>query len=204
MQPTTIGMMQASTPSSTPAPPAPSQGAAGGASVRTVPQGTSPATPGCLGGYYEGTYNCVVDFVGLGQLDNQGQTAFTLEINKMTVDKGLCQEFCPDLVIAQGTGTLFGLAGPYAFQSQLDGGLDCQTGEFRANIKQGVYGFPGPSDPNDEDSKLAVVFEMGTFGGMLKGMHDSGPPEQIDGDWALSETVTSVSCTGPFSVKLQP
>ena len=48
-------------------------------------------------------------------------------------------EFCPDLVIAEGSGTLFGLAGDtgVAFEGKLGCGLDCETGEFRATAPDG-------------------------------------------------------------------
>jgi hypothetical protein len=81
-------------------------------------------------------------------------------------------------VIAEGSGTLFGIAGDtgWAFEGELDGGLDCQTGEFRANAANGIFGLAGPSDPSDPGT-LGTVLDpaLGAFDGMFTGMHAARP-----------------------------
>jgi hypothetical protein len=181
-----------------PVPTAPRAG-----SGAALPQPTSMAGAGCKGGLYLGTYNCNVDFGGI-QSPLEGDVSFTLEIDE-TIVPGECDEFCPDLVIAEGTGTLFGFAGLIGFEAKLDGGLDCQTGEFRASAPSGIYGFAESSDPNDPDALWTVVDPAwGTFTGTLSGMHGSGPPERIAGDWDLADSVSGTACPGPFMVELQP
>jgi hypothetical protein len=160
----------------------------------------------CKGGQYVGRYDCSLDVLGIpSTLD--GDVSFVLEIDE-TVVPGECDaEFCPDLVIAEGSGTLFGIAGDtgWAFEGELDGGLDCQTGEFRATAANGVFGLAGPSDPSDPDA-LGTVLDpaLGAFDGMFTGMHAAGPPERIAGDWDLAEVADFARCTGPFMVELQP
>lgn len=182
-----------------PTPMAPRAGSAG-----APPQAMPMPRAQCKGGVYLGKYNCNVDFGGI-QSPLEGDVSFALEIDE-TVVPGECEaEFCPDLVIAEGSGTLFGLAGITGFEAKLDGGLDCQTGEFRASAPNGIYGLGGPSDPNDPDSLWTVLDPaFGEFMGTLSGMHANGPPERIAGDWDLSEPTLGARCAGPFMVELQP
>ena len=158
----------------------------------------------CKGGLYLGSYSCVVDVMGF-EMPLEGDVSFALEIDETVVPGECDSEFCPDLVIAEGSGTLFGLAGLTGFEAKLDGGLDCQTGEFRASAPKGIYGIAGPMDPNDPDS-LWTVFDppFGEFMGTLAGMHGSGPPERIAGAWDLAEATMFARCAGPFMVELQP
>jgi hypothetical protein len=110
-------------------------------------------------------------------------------------------------VIAAGTGTLFGAAGDtgWAFQGKLDGGLDCESGQFRASVPDGVYGLAGTSDPNDPNALITVADPpLGEFDGMLSGTHTNGSPERIAGDWDLVDIAELARCTGPFMVELQP
>lgn len=160
----------------------------------------------CKSGQYRGTYSCDLEVFGIPST-LEGNVSFVLEIDE-TVMPGECQaEFCPDLVIAAGTGTLFGAAGDtgWAFQGKLDGGLDCESGEFRASIPDGVYGLAGLSDPNDPSSVVIVADPpLGNFDGMLSGMHANGSPERIAGDWDLADAADFARCTGPFMVELMP
>jgi hypothetical protein len=160
----------------------------------------------CKGGQYLGKYTCDLDVFGIPST-LEGDVSFLLEIDA-TVVPGECEaEFCPDLVIAEGSGTLFGLAGDtgWGFEAQLDGGLDCRTGEFRATAPNGIYGIAGSSDAGDPDALWTVLDPpLGEFDGMLSGMHGSGPPERIAGDWDLIDAAELARCTGPFMVELQP
>jgi hypothetical protein len=193
--------------------PAPAAGTGGdfGNAMPAAPgtAGTPPAaTPvpraNCSGGVYLGTYNCTIDIAGI-RSPLEGDVSFALEIDQ-AVAPGQCDaEFCPDLVIAAGSGTLFGLAGLTGFEAELDGGLDCQTGEFRASAPNGIYGIPGSIDPDDPDALWTVLDPpLGTFMGSLTGMHASGPVERITGEWDLVEPAISTRCAGPFMVELQP
>ncbi len=169
-----------------------------------APQAMPMPRANCKGGLYLGTYSCNVNFMGF-DMPLAGDVSFTLEIDETVVPGECDSEFCPDLVIAEGSGTLFGLAGLTGFEAKLDGGLDCQSGEFRATAPNGVYGIAGPMDPNDPDS-LWTVFDpaFGAFMGTLAGMYGSGPPERIAGDWDLADPSIDARCAGPFMVELQP
>jgi hypothetical protein len=161
---------------------------------------------GCKGGEYVGKYNCDLDVLGIPST-LEGDVSFVLKIDE-TVVPGQCDdEFCPDLVIAEGSGTLFGVAGDtgWAFEAVLDGGLDCQTGEFRASAPHGIYGIAGSDDPNKPDALTTVLDpSLGEFNGTLSGMHESGPPERITGDWSLADAADFAHCTGPFMAELKP
>lgn len=166
-----------------------------------------PNTRDCSPGLYLGTYDCDLDFFGIVS-PLAGDVAFNLSINEMTVD-GECdvgEEFCPDLVISENGGTLFGLAaGLWGFETQLEGALDCTTGEFRATGFGGRWGAAVSSDPNDPDALWTVEDPpAGMFDGELTGMHTTAPNETISGDWFLLESGSGITCTGPFNVTLQP
>jgi hypothetical protein len=179
----------------------PQAGGAGAAAAMPTPRTT------CKGGQYRGRYTCDLEVIGIpASLD--GDVSFLLEIDETVIPgEGDCQEFCPDLVIAEGSGTLFGIAGDtgWAFEAELDGGLDCQTGEFRATAPNGIYGLGGSDDANDPNAVTTVLDPaLGAFNGMLSGMLGSGPPERIAGDWDLADAADFARCTGPFMVELQP
>lgn len=179
----------------------PSQLGSGGARAAMPAQHS-----GCKGGEYVGKYNCDLDVLGIPST-LEGDVSFELKIDE-TVMPGACDdEFCPDLVIARGSGTLFGVAGDtgWAFQAELEGGLDCMTGEFRASAPNGIYGLAGSDDPSKPDALTTVADPpLGNFNGMLSGMHASGPPEAIQGDWYLADAADFAHCTGPFMAELQP
>ena len=161
----------------------------------------------CSPGFYLGTYDCELDFFGIVS-PLAGDVAFNLSINEMTVD-GACEaneEFCPDLVISENGGTLFGVAaGLWGFETQLEGALDCTTGEFRATGLGGRWGTAVSTDPNDPDALWTVEEPpAGMFDGELSGMHSTSPTETIAGEWFLLESGSGITCTGPFTVALQP
>lgn len=179
----------------------PQAGTAASAPVMRAPQ------PSCKGGQYRGRYSCDLEVFGIPS-SLEGEVSFLLEIDETRVPGSPnCQEFCPDLVIAEGSGTLFGVAGDtgWAFEGKLDGGLDCQTGEFRATAPNGIYGLAGSDDANDPNAITTVLDPaLGNFDGSLSGTHASGPPERIAGNWDLADAADLARCTGPFTVELQP
>ena len=200
--------------SATPAMPSAGSSADFGNAAPMMPRPGAAGMPGpakppasranCKGGLYLGTYDCNVDFGGI-QAPLQGDVSFTLEIDATVVREDCDLEFCPELVIAEGSGTLFGLAGAIGFEAKLEGGLDCQTGEFRASAPGGIYGFPESVDPNDPDALWTVADPpWGTFKGTLSGDHGQGMPERVAGNWDLVDDVTGSRCAGPFMVELQP
>ncbi|HKP55122.1 MAG TPA: hypothetical protein VJV78_00295 [Polyangiales bacterium] len=176
------------------------QPALAGSAAPTPPE----ARASCRGGRYAGKYSCALEVFGIpAALD--GEVSFLLEIGQTAAPSG-CQEFCPDLVIAKGSGTLFGLAGDtgWGFEAELQGGLDCRTGEFRATAPKGIYGLAGSNDANDPNA-LSTVLDppLGDFNGMFSGMHVGGTPERITGDWDLVDAAELARCSGPFMVQLQ-
>jgi hypothetical protein len=164
--------------------------------------------PECSPGFYLGTYSCELTIGGL-PVPLEGDVSFNLSINEMIVP-GECEasdEFCSDLVISENGGTLYGIAfGFYAFETQLTGALDCATGEFRAMGLGGRWGTAISSDPNDPDALWTIEEPAaGSFDGELDGLHAlAGGTESIAGDWFLRDAVNDLTCTGPFTVTLQP
>lgn len=161
----------------------------------------------CSPGFYLGTYDCELTVFGV-TFPLMGEVSFNLSINEMTVDRECppSDEFCPDLVISENGGTLFGLAGGlWGFETELEGALDCTTGEFRATGLGGRWGAAVSSDPNDPDALWTVEDPpAGMFDGELMGMHTTTPAETIAGEWFLLESGSGITCTGPFTVTLQP
>lgn len=164
--------------------------------------------PNCDPGTYVGTYSCPLEQNGMDLgFVLEGAVAFDLAIDE-SVTPGECeegQEFCFDLVIAEGSGKLFGFVGFFiGFETGLEGGLDCTTGEFHATAVDGVWGIPVSSDPSDPNAPATVSKPpSGTFDGGLDGMHQGGDPQIIDGAWDLVEA-TGYRCAGPFTVERQP
>jgi hypothetical protein len=161
----------------------------------------------CSPGFYFGTYDCELTIFGL-PLELTGDVSFNLSINEMMVDQECppSEEFCPDLVISENGGTLYGIgAGFYGFETMLQGALDCTTGEFRATGFDGRWGTAISSDPNDPNALWTVEDPpLGMFDGTFMGMHTAGSGETIAGDWDLYDSVADIRCAGPFSVTLQP
>ncbi|HMJ14745.1 MAG TPA: hypothetical protein VK524_25210 [Polyangiaceae bacterium] len=183
-------------------PAAPTTGGNAGSAAPRIPVMTKPE---CSPGLYLGTYECEVDLLGV-PLPLAGDVSFNLSIDETSVSEDCDLEFCPDLVISKNSGTLFGLAGAIAFEAQLEGALDCKTGEFKAAGIGGKYGNGISTDANDPDALWTVEDPpFGMFDGTLSGMHRTGPPELIEGNWDLLDTTLSgASCNGPFKVVLQP
>jgi hypothetical protein len=159
----------------------------------------------CNPGFYLGTYSCELTLFGL-PLPLMGDVSFNLSVNESVVtSECVSNEFCADLVIAENSGTLYGLAGFYGFETVLDGALDCERGEFRATGIGGRWGAAISSDPSDPEA-LWTVDEppLGAFDGDLEGMHEASGVEAIEGTWNLIETASAITCIGPFRVELQP
>lgn len=177
-------------------------GAAASAPVATGSAGSfAPNT--CEPGLYVGTYNCEVEVDG-DILPLSGVVSFNLEVNTMR-GAADCQEFCMDLVIQEGTSTLFGLLGAIGFETALKGGLDCSTGEFRSIADMGIYGLGAPVDSNNPDGEWTVVQPpLGNFNGELKGVYSNAVPQSITGDWNLADGWSGAACIGPFMVTLTP
>ncbi len=181
-------------------------GGAGTSAGTGAGTGVTPR-PDCDPGTYVGTYNCMLEVNGTpSPFPLTGPVQFALEIDETTVAK--CDpgdEFCSDLVIAEGSGTLFGFATFVGFETQLEGGLDCKTGEFRASGPDGIWGPPVAKNPNDPMSELTIAQPpSGTFSGTLAGQHVGGSPQKIEGEWDLLETAFGYRCKGPFTVERMP
>lgn len=186
----------------------------GNSTVQAGAGSLSPSTPPpevtrlehCAPGLYLGTYDCELDFLGaVSQF--MGEVSFNLEINEGVQEQCDAEgEFCADLVISEGSGTLYGIAALFwGFEAPLRGGLDCTTGEFRTEPLDGVWGSAVSSDPTDPEALWTVAQPAaGTFEGELSGMHTGTEPQIIAGEWNLIETASLSTCDGPFSVQLQP
>jgi len=168
--------------------------------------GTEPepmAVENCDPGLYLGTYECDLVVFGL-PTTLTGDVAFNLEINEQVVECASDNEFCFDLVISEGSGKLFGIAVGWGFEAALKGGLNCQTGEFRTEPLDGIYGSAVSSDPNDPNALWMVQQPpAGMFKGDLTGQHVGGTPQLIEGEWSLVQEGFA-SCTGSFTTELQP
>jgi hypothetical protein len=159
----------------------------------------------CNPGLYLGTYDCDVEFIPGLAFPLSGDVSFNLSIDETVVPGECDDEFCPDLVISENSGTLFGLAGTTGFEAKLEGALDCTSGVFQAKGVGGKWGNPISTDPNDPNALLTVEDPpQGMFDGMLAGMHMPGTPEAIAGTWNLADTLSGTTCNGPFHVELQP
>lgn len=158
----------------------------------------------CEPGTYRGNYSCTyMSGMSGDPMVVEGAVQFALEVDETLVRNEDCDEFCSDLVISEGSGQLYGFAGLFiGFQCSLQGGLDCTTGEFRANAVDGEYGLPTPSDPADPMSPATVAQPpWGTFDGTLEGMHNGEMVQVIAGEWALMEMQQGGTCIGPFNVE---
>lgn len=159
----------------------------------------------CDAGVYSGTFTC--EYTGMASpfpILVTGPVGFDLQVSERGPAED-CEEFCTDLVISEGSGKLFGVAGlVIAFEAQLSGGLDCTTGEFRAEALGGSFGFPAPLDANDPTGPLTVAQPpVGDFLGGLSGGHNGLAAQAIEGDWSLDEMAFGGTCVGPFTVELE-
>lgn len=159
----------------------------------------------CQPGSYVGHYNCEID-LGNGPIPLMGDVSIALELSSQRDANGAsCSEFCEDLVITEGKGQLQGVVfGVVGFKTNLGGGLDCQTGEFRAQAIDGIYGLPLPQDLNNLNGPWTIADPaFGTFEGNLQGSYVDTPPKKIEGSWGLADVGSGVRCSGPFEVTLQ-
>lgn len=164
----------------------------GSGGTRTGPTGGVAITGGssdlgCRPGVYEGAYTCE----GLPG----GPLTFELAANTR-VDQSAndgCQEFCdPDLVIEEAESRLQGSWVVFAFEGTLVGGLDCQSGEFRAGLLNGRYGLPAADG----------VSMIGTTTVDAQGTYEEGAEPVISGSWLLEANPALSDCRGTFEVKL--
>lgn len=179
--------------------------ASGAALDAAMPKAIDPNS--CMPGKYVGTYKCMLEMNGMPSIPLEGSVAFDLAITQTkTQDCAATNEFCFDLVIDKGSGKLFGFAvGFFGFETSLEGGLNCQTGEFQAKGVDGIWGFPMSTNPSDPNAPLTVAKPpSGTFDGEMEGMHVAGPPQKIEGTWLLHESAMMLSCPGPFTVERKP
>lgn len=163
--------------------------------------------PDCDPGVYKGTYKCTLEMNGMMSLPLAGDVSFNLAIDETkTKDCPPDEEFCQDLVIAKGSGKLLGFALLFiGFETSLEGGLDCKTGEFRAKALDGIWGLPVSSNPSDPMAPLTISKPpSGTFDGSMMGVHLGGTPQKIEGMWSLHEIAMNLTCPGPFTVERQP
>lgn len=169
---------------------------------------TGPGLEHCSPGVYRGTYACDLTSDGMAAGVLEGFVQFDLAIDEATTSQECPpdQEFCFDLVIPEGSGTLFGFVGfLIGFETQLEGGLDCRNGIFMASAVDGVWGLPVSSDPSDPNAPATVADPpSGTFDGTLAGVHNGVQPEKIEGSWDLTEPTYNYNCNGPFTVELIP
>ncbi|MDB4973447.1 MAG: hypothetical protein JWN48_1788 [Myxococcaceae bacterium] len=145
----------------------------------------------CLPGRYVGKYTCE------GSAFPEGPLEFVLAINEKPPGPG-CFEFCETLVVKEGTGTLRGDWTVVAFEGNLQGGLDCKTGVFKASVINGVWGLP-PAAPGGH------VVPLDTFEATITANYGkpSGSPERIDGRWSIKAGVAAEGCTGDVRLQLE-
>jgi hypothetical protein len=107
-----------------------------------------------------------------------------------------CQEFCPELAVGSEGGGFssewFGIIGGTA---KLKGGLDCKTGEFRAELVDGRFGI----DPNSPDPGVQAL--GGELTGHFMGRFVAGPVSSITGSLLFTATV---DVEGTFDVERAP
>jgi hypothetical protein len=139
----------------------------------------------CEPGTYVGKYTCR----SATSVFPEGALQFELVINDTKVEDDGCVEFCSDLVIKAGTGTLTGLwAGVVDFNGQLEGGLDCGSGKFAASVTDGVWGPWG--------------LPAGKFAAALNASYAKGPPAAISGTWEVKpEGTLDGACSGEFNLE---
>lgn len=146
----------------------------------------------CSPGIYVGSYTCdllTMNGVSHGELTGDLQFELTTEqrgtlVDEITIDG------------SRAFGTLMPVVG--GFESQLEGHVNCSTGEFSAISVGGVLGQPMLSDPTMADSPLVILDPAGTFEGSLTGLRSQ---EVIEGTWALLDE-NGNHCTGPFTASL--
>jgi hypothetical protein len=140
----------------------------------------------CKAGHYVGTYKCAVKFPppfggpgDAGAYEISGPVDFELQESQ----EG-------EFLVVNG-GTLSSGAGFYAFGATVLGKLDCVTGTFQGELKDGTVAIP-PFPPG------------GTFTGDLASTFDSGA-SKLTGTWNLigGPEFSGTSCHGPWNATWQ-
>jgi hypothetical protein len=126
-----------------------------------------------------------------------GPVQFVLVENDMPAPSGVpCSEFCSDLVTGTSGGDLslswYGFVG----SAKLKGGLDCRTGEFRAELVDGEYALL----PGDPDAS-AQLLPPGELAGQLAGKLQGQAPVAITGTLHVRAALES---DGTFTVQHAP
>ena len=102
----------------------------------------------------------------------------------MTLSESVNGEF---LEITDGELTGVAVGGMYHFFCTLTGGLDRTSNKFEATAVDGVFKSP--------------IMANGKFDGILTGGCVDGEIT-ISGEWSLTDSITNVTCTGPWSIEL--
>ena len=138
----------------------------------------------CRPGVYTGMYT--IDLLGSGPI------VFDLVPGPANSGSVPCQEFCPELVLSSDGGGFTASWLGFEGRAKLNGGLDCRTGEFRAEMVDGQFGISAdPSDPN------APLLLGGDLIGRFTGRFSAGTEPGIAGDIACN---AGLDIEGAFSV----
>ena len=141
---------------------------------------------GCTAGVYGGNYE--IGFLGTGPI------TFTLVASEPSTSSVPCQEFCPELIVSSEGGKFSAsLNDLFAGSAKLKGGLDCRTGEFRAEMVDGQFSFGVQDDPS--------AWQLGELTGMFTGRFTPGTPAGIQGAILCN---AGVDIEGTFSVMRVP
>jgi hypothetical protein len=144
---------------------------------------TTQSGAGCAPGMFSGSYD--IGLLGTGPI------SFDLIANDPATSSAVpCQEFCPELVVSsEGGGFSADWFGVFSGVAKLKGGLDCHTGEFRAELVAGRYGIdPNSTDPNtqalggDLMAKFVGHFDAGKITGDLM----CSAPLEFDGNFEVT------------------
>ncbi|MFT3928535.1 MAG: hypothetical protein QM778_38755 [Myxococcales bacterium] len=141
----------------------------------------------CRAGRYVGTYTCQAPLPG-------GALAFDLVPGRTATTDDGCLELCDDLVVDPEGDKLQGKFLIADFSGQLRGGLDCEGGEFHAEITDGDYGLSG------------VLPTVGVFTAALQGTisEDDTNAPHIRGSWFADADSAGMACMGSFDVHFEP
>lgn len=109
-----------------------------------------------------------------------------------------CEEFCPDLVLTSEGGQFYAAWVGFVGKAGLTGGLDCRTGEFRAEMVNGVYGLNF-----DENADPDATLETGEMTGSFVGHVSATNAAEISGEiMCLASGFAEI--TGVFNVTRSP
>jgi hypothetical protein len=178
-----------------------------GGSAGDSGEGGSAGSPitGCGPGRFAGSYAFECYPLETLPVASGGELSFELVGADGGASGSNCQEFCGGLVIKQGTGRLFGTwGGVAAFEGWLAGGLDCGSGVFRADVTDGVWGFPVNAVPGNPATEVTGVFPTDPLEATLMGRYEAGPPQKIEGEWFMIPGPNANRCLGTFTFERQP